>query len=94
MVNRGRGTERANEEIYDLAGRCGFFINGELLDGLTDTLHSAPPDILEWLIRVCDPEAEAREPSPPGLNINDVSMEDQNKVEWFCVFQSFFMGYY
>uniref|UniRef100_A0A8H7TR34 Uncharacterized protein n=1 Tax=Bionectria ochroleuca TaxID=29856 RepID=A0A8H7TR34_BIOOC len=94
MVNRGRGTERANEEIYDLARTCGFFINGELLDGLTGTLHSAPPDILEWLIRVCDPEAEAREPSPPGLNINDVSMEDQNKVEWFCVFQSFFMGYY
>ncbi|KAK5659877.1 hypothetical protein OQA88_13340 [Cercophora sp. LCS_1] len=90
VIDRGEPAERTTPELNSIATNHGFAVNRELLAGLESSLGSIPLDILCWINESTEP------PSSRNLftGISAPEMTDQNKIESFCLFQSFFMGYY
>ncbi|KAF4995924.1 hypothetical protein FDECE_12653 [Fusarium decemcellulare] len=91
IVDGGRPMERTSTQQMNLAKRFGLVLNQELLDGLKNSLHQISADLLSWFGDTTDGH---RGSMFGGSGISDPDMTDGSKIVGFCVFQSFFMGYY
>lgn len=89
VTDAGDPAGRASGELYYLALNFGFFANRETVKGLEDCLGRTSTDILSWMLSF------TRLDTAEGmLDFSSLEVEDKPKVEAFCIFQSFMMGYY
>ncbi|KAI1176952.1 hypothetical protein F4777DRAFT_544049 [Nemania sp. FL0916] len=84
IVDRGNGVKRTSAGLDAIVRTYGLVKNRELVDALNETLGSTQPEILSWLY------SDLRN----SRDISNPDMTDKQKIDAFCVFQSFFMGYY
>lgn len=76
-------------EFLGLVRGFGLYTNFELIKQLQRCLGSTPPSVLSWILATTNFEL-----SEGDIPVSFPNMDDQRKLEAFCVFQSFFMGYY
>ncbi|EWZ52379.1 hypothetical protein FOZG_02152 [Fusarium oxysporum Fo47] len=88
---QGAEVECTSTGIMSLAESLGLVLNQELIEGLQNSLHRMPEDILSWFIATIKGDTRAMS---DGFGITDPNMTDESKVDGFCILQSFFMGYY
>jgi len=92
LVNGGSEPQRTTAEFNTLASSFGLLKNQDLLAGLQRCMGSMSPSLHAWLISCTDSGMNNTSTTAP--NIHHPEMTDQTKIDAFCVFQSFFMGYY
>lgn len=88
FADRGTECERASSEVNDLAVAHAPVVNNELLSALEQTFEHEPSELLTWL------SSQTRGEDSKDYDILDPDMLDRVKINAFCAFQSFFMGYY
>lgn len=88
FIDRGTECERVSSEVNDLAVAHAPVINNELLTALEQTFEHESSELLTWLSN------QTRGEDAKDYDILDPDMLDRVKINAFCAFQSFFMGYY
>jgi hypothetical protein len=90
VMDGGEPVERTTPELNTTAMNYGLLMNQELLTGLQRSLGDLSPDLLRWL----NESTEYTTLVSVTTCIGAPEMTDQCKISAFCIFQSFFMGYY
>ncbi|KAJ3460327.1 hypothetical protein MRS44_011194 [Fusarium solani] len=89
VTDAGGPSERASDELYSLALNFRFFANQETVNGLENCLGRTSTGVLGWMWSFTRPD------TPEGmLDFTSLEIQNKSKVEAFCIFQSFMMGYY
>ena len=88
FVDRGPECRRVHSEVNDLAVSHAPVINNELLSGLESCFERETPELLAWLY------TQTRGGGLEAYEISDLEMIAHPKPNAFCVFQSYFLGYY
>jgi hypothetical protein len=88
FINRGTEPQRVSVEMQELASAHAFVINQELLVELQDCLGRESLATLTWLSL----QTSRSDSRLPG--VTDPGFDDDHRVNMYCIFQSFFMGYY
>ena len=88
FTDRGTGCERTSSEVNDLAVAHAPVVNNEILSALEHCFEHESSEILAWL------GTQTRGVGSQDYDILDPDMLDRVKINAFCAFQSFFMGYY
>ncbi|KAJ4215007.1 hypothetical protein NW759_010036 [Fusarium solani] len=89
VTDAGGPSERASDELYSLALNFGFFANQETVNRLENCLGRTSTGVLGWMWSFTRPD------TPEGmLDFTSLEIQNKSKVEAFCIFQSFMMGYY
>ncbi|RSM20232.1 hypothetical protein CDV31_001029 [Fusarium ambrosium] len=89
LTDSGAPVGRAPNELYRLVSNFTFITNQEIVTGLANCLGSTSMSVLSWLSALTNPGEFHL-----GSDISDAEMTDTRKVNAFCIFQSFIMGYY
>ncbi|KAI8716691.1 hypothetical protein NCS52_00963300 [Fusarium sp. LHS14.1] len=89
LTDSGTPAGRASDELYRLALDFGFTANQEIVTGLENCLGNTLTSVLSWLSTTTSSDE-----FHIGSDISDAEMTDTQKVDAFCIFQSFIMGYY
>ncbi|RSL52235.1 hypothetical protein CEP54_011038 [Fusarium duplospermum] len=89
LTDSGAPVGRVSDEVYRLALDFSFITNQEVVTGLMNCLGNTSMSVLSWLSALTNPGEFHL-----GSDISDVEMTDTRKVDAFCIFQSFIMGYY
>ena len=90
VMDGGEPVERTTPELNTTAMNYGLLMNRELLTGLQRSLGDLSPDLLRWL----NESTKYTTLASVTTGIGAPEMTDQCKISAFCIFQSFFMGYY
>ena len=88
FTDHGTECQRTSSEVNNLAMAHAPVINNELLSSLEQCFEHESPELLTWL------NTQTRGGSSKDYDILDPDMVDRVKINAFCVFQSYFMGYY
>ena len=88
FTDRGTECQRTSSEVNNLAVAHAPVINNELLSGLEQCFEHESPELLTWL------NSQTRGGGSTDYDILDPDMLDHDKINAFCAFQSYFMGYY
>jgi hypothetical protein len=83
FTDHGSDQQRISEELYNIAEAHAFVVNEQILEGLRDCLGRETRDTLTWVLDKTKAEFES-----------DPSLDEQQNIVAFTVFQSFFMAYY
>ncbi|CVL07242.1 uncharacterized protein FMAN_15348 [Fusarium mangiferae] len=89
LIDSGTPAGRASDELYRLALDFGFHSNQEIVTGLQNCLGNTFTSVLSWLSTTTSSDE-----FHIGSDISDAEMTDTQKIDAFCIFQSFIMGYY
>ena len=87
FINRGSESQRVGAEMQEIAVSHSFVVNEELLLELEGCLRRQSPQVLAWL-------NEQTLYNNKNKEISDPDFHDNEKINAFCIFQSFFMAYY
>jgi hypothetical protein len=88
FINRGTETQRVNVEVQELASAHAFVMNQELLMELQNCLGRESLATLTWL------NLQTSRNDIRGVDITDPVFNDGHRINVYCIFQSFLMGYY
>ena len=88
FTDQGTECRRVCSEVNDLAVLHAPVINNELLSGLERCFEREAPEILAWLC------TQTHGGGLEDYEISDMDTADHTKINAFCAFQSFFLGYY
>lgn len=85
FIDRGTVCHRVDAEIQEMATFHAFLVNRELLHELETLFRRETEENLVWL---------NQQTSFGPDDLSKSSFQDSVKIDLYCVFQSFFMGYY
>lgn len=88
FVDLGSPPGRVNSSIFALAQDRGLCVNAELCQGLGTTLERMDDSLLAWL------HAQKGAHTMVKDNVASVSMNDQQRIDAFSIYQAFVYGYY
>lgn len=88
FTDRGTKCQRTSSEVNDLAVAHAPVVNNELLSALEQCFEHESSELLTWLGN------QTRGGGIKDYDVLDPDMLDRVKINAFCVFQYFFMGYY
>ncbi|KAL2679072.1 hypothetical protein Neosp_009828 [[Neocosmospora] mangrovei] len=89
LTDSGTPVGRASDELYRLALDFGLISNQEIVTWLENCLGNTLSSVLSWLSTTTSSDE-----FHIGSDISDAEMTDTQRVDAFCIFQSFIMGYY
>ena len=95
FINRGTESQRVTVEMQEIASAHAFLLNQELFVELQGCLGRESLSNLAWLSRQTGlMSSQMAQVDIRGEDVTHPAFDDEYKINLFCIFQSFFMGYY